>query len=67
MQRHNTSPVLVVVTTGGTVRCLKSLTLFVKELVSPIIGCEVVMIASVVVRGSKIVMHNHQLELCTSL
>ena len=53
---------LVVVTTGGTVKCLKLLTLFVKALVGPIVGCEVVVI---VMKGSKIVMHNHPLELCT--
>ena len=40
--------------------------LWVNALVGPIVGCEVVVVASVVgIRNSEIVMHNHPLELCT--
>ena len=51
---------LVVVTTGGTV-----LTLLVKTvaLMGPVVGCEVAVIASVVVKGSETVIHNHPLEI----
>ena len=43
-----------------------SFILWVNALVGPIVGCEVVVVASVVgVRNSEIVMHNHPLELCT--
>ena len=43
-----------------------SFILWVNALVGPIVGCEVVVVASVVgVRKSEIVMHNHLLELCT--